>query len=72
MDGACGTYGGRRGAYRVLVMERDHLETYGRWNDIIKMDLQEVEWGDMDCVALAVGRDRWGALVNTLMNLRVP
>ena len=36
------------------------------------MDLQEVEWGDMDLVALAVGRDRWRVLVNTVMNLRNP
>jgi hypothetical protein len=36
------------------------------------MDLQEVEWGDVDWVALAVRRNSWWALVNTLMNRRVP
>ena len=43
-----------------------------RWEDNIKMDLQEVGCGDMDWIELAQGRDRWGALVNAVMNLRVP
>ena len=38
-----------------------------RWEDNIKMDLQEVDW-----IELAQDRDRWRALVNTVMNLRVP
>ena len=42
-----------------------------RWKDNIKMDLQEVGWGDMDWVYLAQVRDRWRALVNVVMNLRV-
>jgi len=42
-----------------------------RWEDNIKMDLQEVGWG-MDWIELAQDRDRWRALVNTVMNLRVP
>ena len=36
------------------------------------MDVHEVGYGDMDWIELAEGRDRWGALVNTVMNLRVP
>jgi len=43
-----------------------------RWEDNIKMDLQEVGCGGMDWIGLAQGRDRWQAIVNAVMNLRVP
>ena len=43
-----------------------------RWEDNIKMDLQEVECGGMDWIKLAQDRDRWRALVNVVMNLQVP
>jgi hypothetical protein len=43
-----------------------------RWVDNIKMDLLEVGWGDVDRIGLAQDRDRWRALVNAVMNLRVP
>jgi hypothetical protein len=65
-----------RGAYRVLVgrlegrrpLERLRL----RWEDNIKMDLQEVGWEGVDWIYMAQDRDRWRALVNAVMNLRVP
>jgi hypothetical protein len=43
-----------------------------RWVDNIKMDLREIEWVGMDWIDVAQDRDRWRALVNTVMNLRVP
>jgi hypothetical protein len=68
--------GERRNIYRVLVgkpegkipLERPRH----RWEDSIKMDLQEVGCGGMDWIELAEDRDRWWALVNVVMNLRVP
>jgi hypothetical protein len=43
-----------------------------RWVDNIKMDLTEIGWGGMDWIDLAQDRDQWRALVNTVMNHRVP
>jgi hypothetical protein len=43
-----------------------------RWEDNIKMDFQEVECGDMDWIELANDRVRWRAVVNAVMNIRVP
>jgi hypothetical protein len=67
--------GERRGVYRVLVGkpggERQQGRSRHRWEDNIKMDLQEVECGDMDWIQLAHDRDRWRALVNVVMNLQV-
>jgi uncharacterized protein YebE (UPF0316 family) len=42
------------------------------WEDNIKMDLQEVGWGDMDWIDMAQDSDRWRAVVSAVMNLRVP
>ena len=43
-----------------------------RWEDNITIDVQEVGWGDMDWIDLARDKDRWQAVVNAVMNLRVP
>ena len=68
--------GKRRGAYRVLVGKSEGKRQLGRpgrkWDDNIKMDLQEVGGGCGDWMELAQDRDRWRALVSTVMNLRVP
>ena len=68
--------GERRGVYRVLVGIPEGKKLLGRprrrWEDNIKMDLQEVGCGGMDWIELAQDGDRWRALVNALMNLRVP
>jgi hypothetical protein len=42
-----------------------------RWVDNIKIDLREIEWGDVDWIDLAHDKDQWWVLVNTVMNLRV-
>ena len=68
--------GDRRGVYMVLVGKPEGKRPLGRprrrWEDNIKMDLQEVGCGDMDWMVLAQDRDRWRALVNVVMKLRVP
>jgi hypothetical protein len=65
-----------RGAYRILVGRPEGRRPLGRprhrWEDNIKMDLQEVEWEGVDWIDVAQDRDRWQALVNAAKNLRVP
>jgi len=68
--------GERRDVYRVLVRKPEGKRPFWRprptWEDNIKMDLQEMGCGVMDWIELARDRDRWRALVNAVMNLRVP
>ena len=65
-----------RGAYRVSVGKPEEKRQLGRtkrrWEDNIQMDLQEVGCGCMDWIDLFQGKDRWRALVNVVMSLRVP
>jgi hypothetical protein len=66
----------KRNAYRILVgkpeSKRPLVRPRRSWVDTIKMDLREIGWDGMDWIDLAQDRDQWRALVNTVMNLRVP
>ena len=68
--------GERRGVYRVLVGKPEGNRPLGRarrrWEDDIKMDLQEVGCRGVDWIDVACYRDSLRALVNAVMNLRVP
>ena len=76
MGGACGRYGEGRGVYRVLVGKPEGKRPLGRprrrWEDNIRLDLQEVGLGYEDWIGLAQDRDRCRALVSAVRNLRVP
>jgi hypothetical protein len=68
--------GEKRNAYRLLVGKPEGRRPVGRprrrWVDNIKMDRVEVEWGDVNRIGLAQDRDRWRALANSELDLRVP
>jgi hypothetical protein len=65
-----------RGAYSIFVGRPEGRRPLGRprrtWEDNVKMDLGVIGFGGLDWIRLAQDRDRWRALVNTVMNLRVP
>jgi hypothetical protein len=67
--------GEKRNAYRLLVGKPERKRPLGRprhrWVDN-RMDLGEVGWGDVDWIGLAQDRNRWRALVDSVLNLRVP
>jgi hypothetical protein len=68
--------GERRNAYRLLVGKPEGRRPLGRprcrWLDNIRMDIVEMGWGDVDWIGLAQDRDRWIAIVNSVLNPRVP
>jgi hypothetical protein len=68
--------GEKKNAYRLLGGKPEGRRPLGRprprWVGNIRMDLAEVGWGDVDWIGLARDRNRWRALVNSVLNLRVP
>jgi len=64
--------GARRGVYMILEGKPEEKRSRPRWEDNVTMDLRDVGCGGMDWIELAQDRDRWRALVNAVMNLRVP
>jgi hypothetical protein len=68
--------GEKRNAYRLLVGKPVGQRPLGRprrrWVDNIRMELGEVGWGDVNWIGLAQDRNRWRALENLVLNLRVP
>jgi hypothetical protein len=73
---ACSTNGEKRNAYRILVGNPEGKRPLGRpkcrWVDNTRMNLTAIGWDAMDWIDVAQDRDQWRALVNTVMNLRVP
>jgi hypothetical protein len=76
MDGVCSTNAEKRNAYRLLVGKPEGRRPLGRprrrWLDNVRMNLVEVGWGDAEWKGLVQDSDRWRALVNSALNLRVP
>jgi hypothetical protein len=76
MGGPCSTNGAKSNAYRLLVGKPEGKRPLGRpirrWVDNFRMDLREVGWGDVDWIGLAKDRNRWRAVVKSVLNLRVP
>jgi hypothetical protein len=67
--------GGKKNAYRLLVGKQEGKRPLRtprrRWLDNIEMDLLEIGWGGVDWIGLTQDRDKWKALVNAVINLRV-
>jgi hypothetical protein len=76
MGRACSTNGEKRNAYRLSVGKSEGKRPLARprrrWVDIIQIDLKETGWDGMDWIDLVQDRDQWRALVNTVMNIRIP
>jgi hypothetical protein len=76
MDRACSTNGEKRNAYGILMGKpegkRPLVRPRRKWANNIKMDLREIGWDGMDYIDVTQERDQWRALVNTVLNFRVP
>jgi hypothetical protein len=76
MGGTCGTYGGEERCIQGWVGKPEVERPLGRpgcsWEDNIKIDLKEIGWQCVDWIDLAQDRDKWRALMNAVMHLRVP
>jgi hypothetical protein len=76
MGGTCSTNGEKRNACTLLVEKPEGKSLLGRprrrWVENNRMDLGEVGWCDVDWIGLAQDRNRWRAIVNSVLNLRVP
>jgi hypothetical protein len=75
MGGACSTYEEKRNAYRLLMGKPEGKRPLRRprrgWVDEIEMNLGEIEWVAIDWTGLAQDMDKWRALVNAVLDLRV-
>jgi hypothetical protein len=75
-EGHVAPMGEKRNAYGILAGKpegkRPLVRPRRRWVDNIKIYLRETGWGGMDWIDVAHDRDQWRALVNTVMNLRIP
>jgi hypothetical protein len=76
VGGTCGTNGEKRNVYRLLVRKPEGKRPLGRprrmWIDNIEMDLLQIGLKVVDWISLAQDRKSWRALVNSIMNFRVP
>jgi hypothetical protein len=76
MGGPCSTNEEKKNTYRLLMGKPEGKRPLGRprrrWVDNIRMYLGEVGWDDVDWIGLAQDRNMWRALVNSVLNLRVP
>jgi hypothetical protein len=76
MGRGCSTHGENTNAFRFLMGKPEGKRPLGRprcrWEDNIEMDIREIVWGDTDWIDLTQDRDQWRAVVNTVMNFRVP
>jgi hypothetical protein len=76
MGGSCSTNGEKGNAYRILVGKPERKRPLERpscrWANNIKMALREIGWDGVNWIDMALHRDQWRDLVNTVLDLRVP